>query len=468
MLYPDIYRAIAKFCDIKTQYNLARTCKTFWTTYNEDLRLKIGNFNLKRCQVITLKYLYKYGRVRLNAPIGYGKTAIGLACIFKDYKLNEPRKDKLWIILVPPKAVGTWKSEAEKIFNKNTIFRPNTLESPLLILDTKYSKQELRSEEDLSPFTWAIVISTYKYSKYASFLFNNINIVVDEVHTGNRWYRFLEFNFDKCLLLTGTRIDYESMINYSVPNLKNLEIIWASRDEEVPIPIHQYLLTEEIEMGKTRIDEKEIDYKKYIVKIEYLLSNFKNIKVVIFYPNYHFDKMIIQEIKSLAEKYLYTFYVYQKINDIEKFEKEKKSILMLSHTYSESINISAEACISIRIDWMNPDRINQIIGRVLRPSNRNRYVYIYHILPNGFPKYKVMYSTSFYKCDIKLSSKEVNVGQLLESFKILKMFDSTLKQITESDIVAVCNQDYNPMLLDWWLKQKSIIPDDMKKRIYTV
>ena len=249
-----------------------------------------------------------------------------------------------------------------------------------------------------------------------------------------------------------------------------LSVSWDTNNSGVPIPIHYYFTTDEVEFTPTAIKERDLNIDIYIKNIEYLLSQTKNCRIVIFCPGGDPYKMFLLKIPVICKKYELQFFDFSNLLTVSKFENNPNSVLMISHSQSESININAEMCICIRPDWVNLERIGQMIGRTLRTTNKNKNVYVYHIMPKGYPKFKVIYSNMYSSIDLRSSVNDINSGELINAFKILNLLDPGLTKVTPYDIVAICNQHHNEFhnILLWWKEQKSSISDEIKERLFSI
>ena len=470
LLYKDLFTIISQHCDTSSLVNLACSCKCFWDAYiSGNYKKQLGNFKLRYIQTIIAERVHKGELINLNAPISYGKTAIGYGCIFFDSSPFKPRTGNIWIIIVPTKAVETWKQEAIKIFGKEIFDRKNPYTSPLLILNTKlspYHNRLILSDTNLTQSNHIILISNNKTKRFI--LTQNYNLIVDEAHTNSLWHKNVNTKVIKSILLSASLIhdaDLEKMLTQM--KYKSITVGWTQANN-IPSINFFYVDTPEYTYGKVLLKGRYIDQDIYIGKIDYLLSQMKSCRVVIFYPPGDAYENIYSPLNQVCTKYNFSLVVYNTLQSVIKFESCMNQVLLISHTESESININAEACICIRPDYLNLDRINQMVGRVLRSTNPNKIVYVYNITPKGYPKYKTIYANSHYLCNVTLNDKDIEPDHLLTGFRTLYSYDKTLSKITGYDIIAICNSSHskNSQILSFWLNKPSFFTEEMKKLIF--
>ncbi|HOY14937.1 MAG TPA: hypothetical protein PLY70_17440, partial [Saprospiraceae bacterium] len=130
-----------------------------------------------------------------------------------------------------------------------------------------------------------------------------------------------------------------------------------------------------------------------------------------------------------------------KFDQIKKFEESSNSILIIAHSQSEAININADGAIVIRGDWVNQERINQMIGRVRRTTNKNNSIPIYQIVPKGYPNLKTIYTNSCNKTNVHNNNSSIPPDFLFQAFRFLNYLDPGMKNLKPMDIVILCTQN---------------------------
>lgn len=504
----DIYITIIDFCSFSDGVKLALTCKHLYKMFMECVsnrwpKLRSGYFNLKPFQY-RVKELFTENReisLTVNAPMGFGKTAMGLSLALDGWIKDESRGvDRLpWLILVPPKAISTWIAEAKKMFG-NEIFNPKAKTSPLLVPHSIHSPLQCsEASKNLGnpPHyeVYAILMSTSQiWDKSARYE----GIILDEAHTAMKKKWFTKMKTVK----TGKRLYLTAANCLCMTNEENSPGIphrlKAGNDiikSKLPT-----LVSHIVDMKGERVfsneapSERDIDLYVCMEQILEIIGDKKG-RTTVFFPNVHTnsrntdmqkksskksksedpkciatEKLFENNIKKIMEekgKKDRVFIHKNATSVIESFEETENGILFISHNWSESININCERAIILRGDWVNKERFRQIIGRVFRPTNTNKYVDVYHLVPTGLPRLKTIYMDSFIKSEIDMSNDAINIDLLLSSFRLVSLLDPSFEHTSCYDIVAMCNQDlvWKPEeMLEWWKKKKGYYTDEEKKK----
>jgi hypothetical protein len=454
-LHSDIYTTIYNSTDNITSAKLSVVNKVANEAYlkRQDKYTYAGNYKLKPCQKYIVKLISEGYNVELKAPMSWGKTAVGIASSLFHYQ--EVRTQRLWVIVVPSKAIHTWKDEVIKMYGSGA-FNPKNLNSPIIIPHSSISTthNNITKLSDVSALTHVVVISGSKNR----FLYDtDFNLIVDEAHTCEKWKKlYYDAKNKQTLLLSAS-----SHNNYipATPKNKRITIVWDQTSGVIPNAVHNYYAVDKREMRPVGMKERTLDAFVYIQAVDILMKQIKNARTVIFLPGGVFYNPLVSEITNICKLYGHKVYEYNNTGTIRSFEKYLDSVLLITHAASESINIDCEICITIRIDWVNTDRIIQTIGRCLRTTNPNKELHVYHILPDGYPKYKAMYASSCGKLGVSPIT-ELEPGGLINAFKMIHLLNTTL----DADIVAICDYNNN-ITLDWWKKQKSSVPDKTKETL---
>jgi hypothetical protein len=409
----------------------------------------MGSYVLKYGQAfVQEKFNQDSSNLMIVGPMSYGKTVLGLACVLQRYQQGLPR-DLLWTIVVPPKALRTWHDEVVKMYGPE-ICDSKSLDSPVIFVHSDISNvhNKLTALSAVSPQTHLVVMTNAKKKMDFDVPFG---IVVDEAHTGKGWMAHTQAA-KRSLLLTATDIGREYKVN-----LKTITISW-DRASYVPKVKHTYCPIE----GVT--SETPVTSPLYLEALEYLLIQRPEERKVIYIPAMK-DPSLGDAIIALCLRLNQSIFPYWSTATIKKFEKQKKSVLLITHQYSESININAEVCILFRPDLMNPVRIGQVMGRCCRTTNPNKEIEMYHLIYPGFPLCRVRYACACFDLEITAET-ELEKHGLLQAFRLLRLMDDspTLDNTLPADVVAICNQT-GPYGLTWWRDQRSNLSDEEKKRI---
>jgi len=454
----DIYTCLFNFLDSKSIAMLTVVNKLSKEAFQKrkDNFTFAGKYRLKHCQQYIVKLISQGYNIGLSAPMSWGKTAVGLASALCNYKTE--RSGPVWLIVVPSKAIHTWKDEVVKMYGYE-MFKVHDINSPIVIINSSVSKvhNSITHLSGISKFTHLVIVSGSKHNLQYD---TDFNLVVDEAHTCNKWKKLYSSSHKKKFLLLSASTTNEDEYVPVTKNNKRIEIVWDHTSGVVPIPIHNYYIVDKIEKRPVPIKSRVINTSIYVEAVENLIKQARNVRTVIFLPGGMYYDDLAHKITNICTMYGNTVHHYSSTATLARFEKYLNSVLLITHAASESININAELCITIRIDWINNDRIIQTIGRCLRTTNPNKNVHVFHILPDCYPKYKVMYSNA---CGLVggLPCEELEPIGLINAFKMLNIVTN---DYTPADIVAVCDQE-NKFKIEWWKKQQSNVPDNLKLKM---
>lgn len=164
-LHTDIYTCFYHWLNSRDSAVLANSCKLAWNTYQtrKDPSTMAGKYRLKPGQQYTVKLMNEGNNIVLSAPMSWGKTAAGLACALKNYQPGSVRNTDPWIIMVPSKAIETWKNEAIKMYGPS-IFLAKNVYSPIIVPSSDISKVHniVNQLSNISPYTHVVIISGSK------------------------------------------------------------------------------------------------------------------------------------------------------------------------------------------------------------------------------------------------------------------------------------------------------------------
>lgn len=454
-LYKDFFNLIFQWCDERSKCILGSCCKKAWEALIENRKnCKAGTYTLKPLQNFIREQIL-YFNIIFQAPMSYGKTATGLCAAFDGWKINLKRENNkninLCIIIVPSKAIGVWKEEAIKMFGKGIYNK--SYKSPLLIPLCTENNDHIKTlmNKKVSKRTFAILLSNTVCHKYKDILqdnFKNLFIIVDEAHTGNEWRRYLN-NRNKYLLLSASPVNKKD-IESNIGNTKYYVAGEENMKGKIPDLDFKIVNTNEIEMGLHNMNS-ELNMKTYCMEIYKILKTLKDKNIAIFIPGGRPLENSRRYFAKICEKLDRDYYEFKqeskrKFEEIKKFEESSSSVLIIAHSQSEAININADGAIVIRGDWVNQERINQMIGRVRRTTNKNNCIPIYQIVPKGYPNLKTIYTNACNKLGVHNNNSSIPPDFLFQSFRYLNFLDPGMKKIKPMDIVVLCTQNIGPRI----------------------
>lgn len=479
ILPSDLQGLFYNYLPVTDSCSLACTTRLGNFLYQEKTRSlrQAGNYILRPRQSEIRDFLAttESGNYLIQAPTSYGKTAIVLSLVFRDWAPDTPRTGPLYVAIVPPKAFLTWINEAMKMYGPG-IYNKKTGDSPLIaclsicspIHNNMYSSTANLATV-LHPNTRLVLLSNKTCtSRHSTFI--GSRVIVDEAHTCHQWKIFLGHPGYKWTLLMSASVIYTDI---------SIDRKFVLGDKinsgRVPTAItYMYLVDGVGDESYKPIDIKfrDIDIPVYAQAVASSVLALKDSRrIVIFLPGGKIFKSIFPYIKAYMDQMNREVLVFTKsLNRIHQFESSSNpSVLLLSHELSESINIDAEAAICVRGDWVNTERFGQMISRILRITNPNKTVNIIQIAPSGFPQYKVNYAECCRLMGVHTSGEQISAGELIMAYRVIRAYGYDANTVTPADVVAICNQDHDPQnkkkLLTWWRTQKSVFTSAQQETI---
>lgn len=407
----------------------------------------------------------KDGNYLIQAPVSYGKTAIALSLIFGDWEGGKPRTGPLYVAIVPPKAFLTWINEATKMYGAS-IFAAKSADSPIVAclgITSKVHNQLYSTTGELSnilhPNTRLVLLSNKTCLRRWE-LFAGSRVIVDEAHTCHQWREFVERpQYSWILLMSASEITTPLAIT------KTFHLKDKINEGRVPSTItYMYIVKGEGEetYKPVPIKSRTLDIELYAHAAASSVASLSNAaRIVMFLPGGEIFRLLLPYINAYMATLNRTVFVFVRgLSIIHRFENcPNPCVLLLSHELSESININAEAAVCVRGDWVNVERFGQMLSRVLRITNPNKCVQIIQVVPEGYPQYKVNYADCCRQLGIHTSGEQIQDGELLMSYRIIRAYGKDINSVTAADIVAICDQNHSPenktRLLEWWRTQQS-------------
>ncbi|MEM3858139.1 MAG: hypothetical protein QW478_01890 [Candidatus Micrarchaeaceae archaeon] len=181
-VYPDLYKILSNYLNYNDKLSLAKTCKTFWLEFKKEFTLNVGKYKFKPVQVMLYKFFIQNEKVTIVTSYKFNNVSVGLAIIFKDYETNKKRKNKLWVVILPPSNIKTWLIESEKMFYKFN----DDFNSPIVIVNSKFNN-------NISPYTWCLLLPLYMYNNINIDILNNSNIMIFNYKNSYDWNKMVLF-----------------------------------------------------------------------------------------------------------------------------------------------------------------------------------------------------------------------------------------------------------------------------------
>ena len=472
---PFVLDLIMDYLNGKDCYNLLLICNDLLKLLKKKRTLKFCNkLQLRTAQAFIRQQFRKNKQhIVFNAPPSYGKSVTGLCVVFDRWELgkNRPEGRKLWIITCPGKAIDTWQKEAIKLFGKD-IFLSKSSDSPLLIPSKVPKLHKIDNLDEISDKTWAILVSTA--TKSSIFIHEGLaglacrcDIIIDEAHLKGKKILQVYSCFrvkNSCLLLSASPINYTRQ--REIAKFRRFEISDESFAGNKPTAIFSFHKTTEEERVTYGVGDRTILRIKEYAEIIKQLQREHQDRIAVFYHNDK-DKLTLKELKKiLTETGIKIYKFTDSTRVISTFQKEKTAFLLVPSAKSEAINIDCERCVIIRGDWLNPERLYQLINRCLRSTNINKYVYVHHVMPRIYPFIKLKCAEAYFNYNKKIGDN-YNMRLIVAGFSTLCLYDKNFNRVKDADIIALTNLQNirNEKMLEWWKKQPSLFADNVKQQM---
>jgi hypothetical protein len=454
-LVEDVWTVIASYLEPRDLAALALSEKALYRLSMpiRSVTRSAGNLTLRPTQALTRDAILRHteGYYTLRAPMSYGKTVVALSVMLAD-------PDHLYVAIVPPMTLSHWMDQIEKMFGRGVAYLPgDPANSQVLVVHSArkihYQYAQLGSVGAKTRFV--LTSSGVKIKlKYGG---RDVRYIVDEAQSLQNWLTIVGPAW--CLLLSA---NMELLSNTNISSIESNVM-----QSIIPVAHHTFCQIESqdernkltpMEGRTSAILDRILDYQQVISDI---LTTTTCTKCVVFTPGTKDVDFLHSSIRKSWE----VFVLHKSTRPIFRFEKYVgRSLLLATHAASVGVNINSEMAIIIRPDWMNVNRISQIIGRTLRITNQIPVVEIYHLMPFGVPTYRARLAAALHelgeRLDISDNAPLYNAGAVL--VRALGYNWDTLSSI---DTVVINLHDYNKpeFTLQLWEKHKvdSVLSEQM-------
>lgn len=406
---------------------LAVTCQYYYKMYDKykdaigiptpfkDIKLRYNQYAAVR----ELKH-HNQSSMVLCAPFSFGKT---ITAIYYIFTLNVPT-----IVSVPPTVLKTWVGEVIKL----GLYHSNPAKSKVLI----YHNSRPAHYDYCKTHKGKIIITT---NNTLGRLQSETDLLVfDEGHH----HVYHDIRAKQVLRLTAEHIPNQCIVKAGF------------KREKVPTQKYHW----HIVGGDNHLS----DYRDHISQVhkyrqEYEAHIINTItqyhKTCIFVDQGEIGHIVLNIIATLKEYKIYS--LKSSLQALDKHLKYAgKSILLLSSTSNEGLNLLVDNIIMIKPDIYNITRIKQTIGRVLRINNPHRHVNIHFITNGKLGILKLLYAITYTHPQWTFGYDDSPPRSLLlKSETILKLVGYTdVLNYNLTDYCIIFDMGVNK--LDWWTKHQ--------------
>lgn len=410
----EIYALLSQFLDFRAVARLSAVCRDARKGMQNNKRFELGSVHLSLAQavirdaIIAMPDNKPTNVFTVLAPMGFGKTIVGLSIPFAD-----PDDGHRYLFIVHPAAFDTWVAEVIKVFGSTArSLRPST---QILFAHSSNPSHNARAKQAIAEFSPGdgdefpnlgpkvrIAITTNNSALGDSLAHTwATRAILDEAHVApsRTWRKISALPWIVALSANIVHpalnpfVLWRSNGNFSswvvtagvmqgvVPTTKPRQIVvapWTDEDR-------QFGDSQE----KKVYLESNLDV--YIVALVGVFATIPKGHVVLYLP----DGDTSEELVRAASKYAAGWHIIEfnrAVSKIRQFEVTDRSILIVQHAKSVAVNIHATHLIVVRPDWVNSVRYAQIVGRVLRPLSPTATVDTFLIVPRGIPALRAQLS----------------------------------------------------------------------------
>jgi hypothetical protein len=398
----------------------------------------------------------------LRAPMGFGKTIVGLSVPFAD-----PADPHRYIYIVPPAAFDTWVTEVVKVFgaaarsvgpSTQIVFAHSSVPQ-----HNTHAKNAIASAgggvPDLGANVRAVITTSASGLGAALARTWATRAILDEAHattgrtwdgvSGLYWIVGLSANIVTPLI---TPYNLWRGSQHRVCEHSSWVVAAGVMEGVVPIADPCRMLVapwgdEARQFGRSQ-DKKACLEQNIGVYVTALMGVFAGISkghVVLYLPDGDASEAIV----DAAPRYAASWQIIKFINAVSKirqFEKIERSILIAHHARTVAINIHATHLIVIRPDWVNAIRYAQLIGRVLRPLSPTSSVGTYLIMPHGIPMLRVAFAEALRvlaAAGLQVAAPELSPLEFLKAEACLQACGGSIIAATPIELLAVLGVSIN-------------------------
>ena len=407
-------------CD-RVSIMLSLTCSHLQSiAKNYTRKVVYGNVTLHSCQarVSTLiREIYcnstplKPSGIYLRAPVGFGKTILGLRAALSS---------RLTLILCKPSVIVTWEKEIKM---RMPALYSNKATSPTLVYSPTRKNHFSVLKSGLIPETCRIVICSttaniYKLDTITSYDYELV--IVDEAHTLKPYVLRKVFETSLCNVLF---ISAENVSVFSNDDLQTHRININRLFNETDLLNYAYykgtvqyeLRTTEDIKTCTSSTLKEI-YKK------------KN-KIVIFFHSFK-DQ---EEWEDANENNYNVFCFRRSLIVVDNFSKcKERAIITITQANCESLNLCGDYVVIPKVTSHISTKYVQMVGRLTRPSNPSKLITVITIETPDLA-FRCLYYEVTRLCPLISTTNSELLSKVLSN-----VYGISVENVLLGDVATVC------------------------------
>lgn len=209
--------------------------------------------------------------------------------------------------------------------------------------------------------------------------------------------------------------------------------------------------------------------KMYLRKIKDLIKELvrgtkKSVHIVLYVPG----GLIEHEVQDYLGEMSIQMFKHTKANDKKERFKEFRgdAVLLITHNWTEAINIDCDAAILVHPDWIEINRYKQMVGRITRTTNENDVVKVHVIVASGVSFWRFMWYESlrtirespfrFMTDDLG----DIRADELFATVAIISALGHQIESLSSADIILIVCLCKSENYYEWWTKQTHVLRKD--------
>jgi hypothetical protein len=433
--------------------------------------------------VIGRVFLKTKGITALQAPMGSGKTLIAVDIVMQCMRA---------LIVVPTATLGpTWKAEIEDY----GLYSPDPSETKIFFYDTSIiQSHRFYLENTNTTFgknNQLIIVCKDASVHDALAVFrrvglggNEFTVIVDEGHMRKLpVLRNVQPLLDsKTLPITRELLMSGSQINLRVNSFNAFRNAFGGTGYQIDHEIKSLIVNPVPEavwhfdiMPTARYEGK--DPAAWEKKIKAIAINYKHPVFV----GTKEENAAFKQAGVFGKKEV--FIMTKAAGKIAKFEASRNAVMFLNKVQVTGLNINGDAMIITNPGLATTEYILQLLGRIFRPKNKNKYVHIYLLCGSNKEFFRCLYAKafSFPKWEFGRES-DVNAAMVAKGVAFIRALGQSPVEINRVDL-CVMLADYLELeaegvdaeyMIEWWQKNsrkekiKTVLTENMIRDLVTI
>jgi hypothetical protein len=464
----EIYVLFSQYLDFRSVARLRAVCRAARNGLRTRKRLELGQVRLSDAQAAirdaAIEMPDSPGGTPTNvfvlrAPMGFGKTIVGLSLPFAD-----PADGHRYIFVVHPAAYDTWVAEVIKVFGSNaravtpatrivfahsSIPHHNALAKRAVEFFEAGAPPGGEAKSPLGPGVRAVITTNTSSVGLALIKLWATRVVLDEAHVTPQhlWITIAPFPW---IVALSANIVRPALNTFKVWRDNGSASSWvvAAGVMEGVVPVakpRQIVVApygdEARQFGDSH--DKRVHLERnlgaYVTALIGIFATIADGRVVLYLPDGDTSAEIVRAAPQYAPSWRITEF-NRAVSKLRAFEAADRSILVMHHSKSVAVNIHATHLVIVRPDWVNPVRYAQIMGRVLRPLSPTASIDAFLVMPRGVPAIRTAFAEALRMlatAELHLEPPSFSALEFLKADTCLRACGSSVVGAAPAELLAV-------------------------------